>query len=152
MKAVYGIVAVFALLAGCVSVEVGRDLRAESVMLAATGSQGEMNAAEPDSFRPGDEVSVVYLNVEGLQKGEDGLYWYDLDMVLKDVSGKVLFTQEDLLGEGGHRELAGGIAKSPAGTVTTYDEMPKGVYTLTVTLKDKVSGKSLTESREFTLK
>ena len=154
MKMMYGLIALVMLLGGCVSVEIEKttDLRAEHVMLAKTGSEGQVDEAAPDSFRAGDEVSIVFLNVAGLQKGDDGLYKYDLDMELKDSAGKVIYTQKDLIGEAGHRALEGGIAKSPAGTITTNEKTPKGTYTFTVTLKDKISGKSIAESREFTLK
>ena len=104
-------------------------------------------------FKKGEPVNLVLLNVGKFQKGENGKNQIDLDVELKDAEGKILGSQKSLLGEKGIIDLPENMAKSPVGTVDskTTSELPVGQYTISMTVHDKVAGKSVTETKIFTL-
>lgn len=124
-----------------------------SVFARENTATGQVEPLEEGLFKKGEPVNLVLLNVGKFQKGEDGKNQIDLDVELKDSEGKVLGSQKSLLGEKGIIDLPDNIAKSPVGTVdsNTTSQLEVGQYTISMTIHDKVAGKSITETKTFTL-
>ena len=123
-------------------------LQIEDSMLARYEG-GEWHPVDDAVFNKGDEIGLILLNVGKFSRGEDGLNWLDIDVELKDPSGKVILSEEGILGSSGKADLKDDIAPKPVGSVNTIDDMETGKYTIKVTVHDKVSGNKASTSRTF---
>lgn len=121
-------------------------------LLAKKTADNKVAPSKDAVFKRGDTIYFVLLNVGKFKKGNDGKNWLDMDMSVKDAKGKVIFTQQSLLGEKGKAVLENDIAPSPNGSVNTNNKVAPGVYQVTLTLYDKVAGTKISETKSFTLK
>jgi hypothetical protein len=121
----------------------------DAVLAAKTDDQWQV--VEDNVFQRGDIIGLVMLNVSGFKKGEDGLNWMDLDLVVKGPDGAVILDEKELLGEAGHIDMPDNTAKSPVGSFYTTDELEPGDYVIKVTLYDKVGKGSTTHTKKIIL-
>lgn len=104
------------------------------------------------TFKKGDIVALVLINVGKFKKGEDGKHKFDMDMEVADGKGKLLGKKEGLLGPGGNINLPKDIAESPYGSIdTNVVKLEPGEYTIKLTIYDKIGTGRATESKTFKL-
>lgn len=104
------------------------------------------------TFKKGDIVALVLINVGKFKKGEDGKHKFDMDMEVSDGKGKLLGKKEGLLGAGGNIALAKDVAESPYGSIdTNVVKLDPGDYTIKLTIYDKIGKGRATESKTFKL-
>ena len=138
------------LLFGC-NKEVQNESLSYDYSLFAKQSENEsLELLDNAVYNKGDTVFLVMTNVKGFEKGGDGLNWFDVNVeIIKDDN--VIIKDEDLLEDKGHLDLENNTAKSPYGTFTSDENLVSGIYQLKMTVKDKVSGKEVTATKEFEL-
>lgn len=112
---------------------------------------GSWEAVKGTKFVKGDTVGLVFLNVSGFKKGEDGLNWMDIDVEVKDTERKVILDEKGLLGDSGKMVLENNIANSPVGSFTTNSDLVSGSYNIKVTVHDKIGGGKAMKSMSFIL-
>jgi len=104
------------------------------------------------TFKKGDVVALVLINVGKFKKGDDGKHKFDMDMEVADSKGKLLGKKEGLLGSGGNITLPKDIAESPYGSIdTNVVKLEPGDYTIKLTIYDKIGTGRTTESKTFKL-
>lgn len=129
----------------------GKELSVEEVLLAKGTGQDLQPVQEP-VFQRGETVNMVLLNVSQFEKDAAGKHSFNIDMQVEDPDGKVIFDQQELLGEQGQGiELANNTAESPYGYFKTTPQMKPGEYTLTLTIYDDIGGGSVTKTETVTL-
>jgi len=106
----------------------------------AKNVDGSWEIVEDTKFAKGDTIALILLNVQGFEKGEDGLNWMDIDVEVKDSKGTVILNEKNLLGESGKLELENNTADSPYGSFITNNDTPSGKYEMKVTVHDKIGG------------
>ncbi|MBW4552336.1 MAG: hypothetical protein KME35_14690 [Aphanocapsa sp. GSE-SYN-MK-11-07L] len=126
-------------------------LTVEQVLLAKDGSDGKLKPLDENIFSRGENVNMVLLNVKGFVKGSDGKNKFDMDIQVKDAEGKVILSQNNLLGTEGHRDLPGNVARTPYGVFKTSSQLAPGNYTITLTLYDQVGEGVVTKSKTVAL-
>lgn len=112
---------------------------------------GKLIVMNDPSYRRGEKVNLVLLEVKKFESGKDGKHQFDMDMVVEDPSGKVILYEKKLLGEKGHVFLKNGIAKSPMGIFESHVGLKPGKYLMMVTIYDKIGGAKVSISKKFTL-
>lgn len=133
------------------SLQVTPTLTVEQVLLARDGAQGKLEPVEEDIFQRGERINIVLVNVKGFKKGSDGKNKFDMDIQVKDASGKIILSQTKLLGAEGHQDLPGNVARSPYGIFNTTKKLEPGDYTLSLSLYDLVGKGVVTKSKVVTL-
>ncbi len=126
-------------------------LTVEQVLLAKDGSDGKLEPVDENIFKRGQNVNLVLVNVKGFKKGSDGKNKFDMDIQVKDTKGKVILSQNNLLGIEGHRDLPGNVARTPYGVFKTSGQLVPGEYTITLTLYDQVGEGVVTKHKTITL-
>ncbi len=126
-------------------------LTVEQVLLAKDGSDGKLEPVDENIFGRGENVNLVLFNVKGFAKGSDGKNKFDMDIQVKDAKGKVILSQNNLLGMEGHRDLPGNVARTPYGVFKTSTQLASGDYTITLTLYDQIGAGVVTKSKTVTL-
>lgn len=116
------------------------------------GADNKAIPVEDGIYKRGEEVVLVLVNVGKFKKGSDGKNWLDMDMLVKNPQGKVIFAKQSLLGDKGKVVLKDDIAPFPNGTINTSSKVAPGVYQLTLTVYDKIGGNQVSETKSFTLK
>lgn len=115
------------------------------------GADGKVIPVESSIFQRGENVTLVLLKTGKFKKGADGKNWLDLDMHVKTPQGKILASQQSLLGDQGKVVLKDDIA-DPNGTVNTTPKVEPGVYQMTLNVYDRIAGTQISETKAFTLK
>lgn len=128
-----------------------KQLSYKEVILVRMRDEGRMVAVPDAVFRRGEVVDLVLLGVGKFQKGDDGKHWIDIDLLVKDPTGSVILDNKGLLGEKGHRLLKDDIASSPYGVFESGVGLEPGVYQMTLTIFDKISGAKISVTKSFTL-
>ena len=123
----------------------------KDVILVRMGDEGRMVAVPDAVFRRGEVVNLVLLDVGKFQKGDNGKHWLDIDILVKDPTGSVILDKKGLLGEEGHRLLKDDIASSPYGIFESRVGLEQGLYQMTLTIFDKISGAKISVTKSFTL-
>ncbi len=118
---------------------------------AKNTDDGRMEVASNGIFRRGETVNLIMREVGKFQQGKDGKCRFEIDMIVKDPTGKIILDQKNLLGEKGHFQLENGIAGSPYGIFDSKVRMLPGVYYMTLTISDKIGGAKATVDKFFTL-
>jgi hypothetical protein len=126
-------------------------LAVEQVLLAKDGSGGKLEPVDEKVFSRGENINMVLLNVKGFAKGSDGKNKFDMDIQVKDAEGKIILSQNNLLGMEGHRDLPGNVARTPYGVFKTSSQLAPGDYTITLTLYDQIGEGVVTKSKTVTL-
>jgi hypothetical protein len=118
---------------------------------ARQDDDGRIVVVSDGVFRRGENVNLVLRDVGPFQKGTDGKHRFDIDMLVKDPSGKTVLEQKGLLGENGHRLLENDIASSPYGIFNTHVGLAPGIYQMTLTISDKIGGAQVVVTKPFIL-
>lgn len=134
------------------SLTLSEGLSHQKTIFARTGENGKLQPIREPVFSRGETVNMVFLNVGLFEKDADGKNAFDIDMLVKDDAGKVIFQQEKMLGENGHIVLENNVAKSPYGMFYSSIEMEAGVYRMTLSIYDTLNGEKITVTKPFTLK
>lgn len=129
-----------------------KELTCKEALLSRISEAGKMTTVPDGSFRRGDSVHLVIRDAGPFTPGPDGKHHFDIDMIVEDPKGAVILEQKGLLGDKGVMTLEDNIASSPYGIYDTTVTMDPGTYLMHLTLRDVISGKKLTVSREFILK
>ncbi len=124
----------------------------QKAIFARTQSDGTLNPVADAVFSRGETVNLVLIQVGRFKKDAAGKHFFDVGMVVKDPAGTLVFQQDAMLGENGHIVLADGIAESPYGMFYSSLELAPGVYTMTLSIYDKIAGDQVSVTRPFTLK
>lgn len=117
----------------------------------AIKSDNQWQVVDSNVFQRGDVIGLVMLKVTGFKKGEDGLNWMDIDLLVKGPDGEVILDEKELLGEAGHIDMENNTAESPLGSFYTSEELEPGEYVMQVTLYDKVGKGSTSHSEKIIL-
>jgi hypothetical protein len=133
-----------------VNVSTGTGLSYDETRWARQLADGGAEPISGNSFRRGEVAMLFIRNVRGLEAGEDGRHWLDVDLVVHDASGNAVQTHQSLLGEQGHQVLPGGVAEQPFVFINTGD-LPSGSYSADVTVHDRIAGTSISVSGAFTV-
>jgi hypothetical protein len=100
-------------------------------------TNGLLGSARPDSkVLPGDVLFLAF-DIDNLLVDEDGIMRYNMFMEVKDSKGDVKFR-----GEPEDKEtpaVLGGNSLAAFAHVVLEPDMPAGIYTLTVTVADRLS-------------
>jgi hypothetical protein len=126
-------------------------LTVEQVLLAKDGTDGKLEPVDENIFKRGENVNLVLLNVKGFKKSSDGKNKFDMDIQVKDSEGKIILSQNNLLGMEGHRDLPGNVARTPYGVFKTSSQLAPGNYTITLTLYDRIGAGVVTKNKTVTL-
>lgn len=110
---------------------------------------GVWHKVEDAKIAKGDTVGIVFLNVSGFKKGEDGLNWMDIDVKVTNSEGSVIRDAKNLLGESGKMTLENNTAESPVGSMETTSDIPSGEYKINVTVYDRIGGGTVTCTKNF---
>ncbi len=121
-------------------------------IFAKEGSDGVLNPVNDAVFSRGEAVNLVFINVGKFMKDASGKHFFDIDMVVKNLEGKLILQQEKMLGEKGHIVLENDIADSPYGIFYSSLEMAPGTYYMTLTVYDKIANDKVSVTKPFTLK
>jgi hypothetical protein len=113
-------------------------LTVEEVVVARNSTDNKLEPVPDHTFKRGAKVHMVLVNVRGFAKGTDGKNFFDIDIQVKDPTGRVILSQPNLLGPEGHRDLPGNIARTPYGVFETSPKLQPGKYMMTLTLHDKI--------------
>ncbi len=89
-------------------------------------------------FSRGEQVIFAFLDTGPFEKGEDGKYWFEMDIEVTGPDGEVVMDKKESLGGAGHMELEDGYAAEPNGVFigSPYSEI--GDYNFKLTVYDKV--------------
>ncbi|OLP15738.1 hypothetical protein BST81_24780 [Leptolyngbya sp. 'hensonii'] len=123
--------------------QASRTLKVEKAILAqkiGTDAEG-IPLLKPDDdslFKQGDTVYLILKNTGQFQRGEGGMHHLEMDVAVKDGSGKILLMKERLLGEKGRVDLENNIAPAPYGNLDTTLNTPPGKYIMVVTIYDLI--------------
>lgn len=128
-----------------------KKLTYREAVFARRNFAGKLNVIKKASFRRGERINLILLDVKKFEIGKDGKHRFDLDMVIENPSEKVILFKENLLGKKGHVFLKNGIARSPMGIFESHVGLDSGEYLMTVTIHDKVGGGRVIVSKKFTL-
>jgi len=128
-------------------------LTIEKVVLAKKNKDNDkINPVDKGTFKKGDVVALVLINVGKFKKGDDGKHKFDIDMEIADAKGNLLAKKEGLLGAAGNIALSKDIAESPYGSIdTTIPQLAPGDYTIKLTIYDKIGNGRATGSKTFKL-
>lgn len=99
------------------------------------------------AFRPGDTLWAKFF-LTGYKFGPENAIDVAYDIAVLDATGKELFAQKDAV----HEKSKAFYPQPwiPSGmNLNLQGNMRAGTYTLTITLRDNISGKRLTEKHEF---
>jgi hypothetical protein len=96
---------------------------------------------------PGD-VLVVAFEIEGLQVKDDGRVQYGMGMEMTDSKGEAVFPGKGIQDLEAVNTLGGSTLPAFARAETNPNTAP-GEYTLTVTVKDRVSGQTQKLTQKF---
>jgi S1-C subfamily serine protease len=120
-------------------------------IFARMDDQNRLNPVESPVFRKGEDVHFVLLNVGLFKKGADGQHAFDIDMDVKDPTGRSILVRKDMLGENGHLLLENDIAGSPYVTFQSTSALPAGAYSMQMTIRDRIGNGSVTVKKTFEL-
>lgn len=96
--------------------------------------------SEAAYFR-GQIVLIVMDNVQGFAKGSDSLNWMELDVDISGPDKKIIFSKQNMLGDKGHVNLPGNMARAPFASYTIPNDAKPGKYNFKIKISDKVSKK-----------
>lgn len=116
-----------------------------------TTDEGRLVAVPNAVFRRGEVVNLVLRNVGKFQKGDDGKHLFDIDMLVKGPTGSIVLDKKGLLGEEGHLLLENDTASSPYGIFESHVGLEPGIYEMTLTIHDKISGAYTSVTKSFTM-
>lgn len=145
------LIAVVVSMSGCTETSTSYGLDYDDAFIGIIDSSGAIVPSEDNVFNIGDDVYLVFTNVGTFKRGEDDKNWIEMDIEVKDSSGNIVFSEQDMLGEGGHVFLENDVAPAPYGVIST-NEMEPGKHTMKETIRDKIGSGKITSSIEFTLK
>ena len=134
------------------SVKLSKGLSYQRVIFARRNSAGRMTPVENPTFSRGEIVGLIFINVGKFKKGPDGHHNFNIDMEVENSDGKQIFQGKEMLGKSGHLLLKDDIAQTPHGKFYTSIEMDPGIYRMTVSIYDKISGERLSVTKPFRLK
>ncbi|MBN1181986.1 MAG: hypothetical protein JXB49_06845 [Bacteroidales bacterium] len=126
-------------------------LTVEDSYFATENEDGYLEKAPNNTFKAGENINMVLINVSGFKKGEDGLNSFEMEMEVYDSEGKLILSLGNLLGEGGHISLENNIAESPYASLTSTENLQPGTYKWKLSIYDNISGGHATESKTFTI-
>ena len=138
-------------MSGCTETSTSYGLGYDDVFIGRMDSSGTIVPSEDNVFNIGEDVYLVFTNVGTFKRGEDGKNWIEIDIEVKDSSGNIVFSEQDMLGEEGHVSLENDVASAPYGVIST-DELGSGKHIMKETIRDKIGSGKITSSIEFTLK
>lgn len=148
----FGVFALALVLTACkieTSTNFGLDI--EKATFALVNEDGSLNPVDDPTFKRGDKVAYVLLNVSGFKRGADNLNSFDMDMLVTGPNDEVILDQKSMLGENGHLDLPNDTAESPYGIFTSSEALTAGEYSIKLTVTDKVDNGSATRSSTFNL-
>jgi len=113
-------------------------------------SSDKINPVENSTFKKGDIIAFLLLNVGKFSQGEDGKHSFDMDMEIQDVNGKAIASKQEMLKDEGHTILENDIATSPYAFLDTNRlKLDAGEYKFKLTIYDKISGSKASETATF---
>lgn len=118
--------------------------------ILSINDNGKWKPAGSSTFNKGDSIGIVFINVSGFKKDEEGLNHMDIDVEVTNSEGEIVLFQEGILGENGRTNMDNNTAGTPVGSVRT-EEFDKGTYSLKVTIYDRVGGGEVVDTKSFTL-
>lgn len=127
------------------------ELSFQKAIFAKKREDGSLSPVEDAIFSRGEAVNLILLNVGKFKKGDDGKHRFDININVKDSTGKLIFEKEDMLAENGHLALENDIAKSPYGIFYSSVELDAGPYNLTLTIIDKIGNQKVSVTKAFSL-
>jgi hypothetical protein len=128
------------------------ELGYQGVIFARTEADGKFSSVPDSVFKRGDTVNMVLLKVGPFRKGRDGKHGFDIDLMVTNPKGVVVFNKKKLLRRKGIMLLKNNIAETPYGIFYSSSSQLAGQYRMKMTVYDIFSGKKLVVSRPFTLK
>ena len=137
----------FALM-GC---KVSQSLSIEDSTFATVEESGSLSIIEGNVFNLGDKIAYVLLNVSPFKEGEDGLNWFDVDMLVTNSNDEIVLDKKDMMGEGGHLKLPNNTAEAPYGIFISSEELTPGEYKIKLTIRDIVGEGSASKEASFEL-
>ena len=136
----------------CTSTSISKLISIEDYTFARSGENGQVVAVEdPAVFKRGEDVHFVLLNVGPFKKDDAGLNWFDFDMEVTGPDGKVLLSQNGMLGDAGHVALENDHAKSPYGSCTNTANLEPGEYKFKLVIYDKIGSGKASQTATFKL-
>ncbi|MBI2208264.1 RDD family protein [Candidatus Woesearchaeota archaeon] len=104
---------------------------------------------EDNDFTFDDDFCIIFNNIGPLEKGEDGLYWFDLGLWIYDDKGKLLTSFDKFLDKEGHIEPSDNLfnnnfLKKHTLELTLSKTIAKngpGTYTYDIAVYDRISNK-----------
>ncbi|MCK4870743.1 MAG: hypothetical protein KAS93_06510 [Gammaproteobacteria bacterium] len=126
-------------------------LTVQKTVLAKQMASGKIVPVPDKTFKRGERIYYVLLNVGKFKKDAQGLNWFDMNVQVKGPDGKIIMAKENLLGDKGHIALANDIARTPHGIFVTTQKLQPGSYTIKITIFDKIGKGSASKSTTFTL-
>lgn len=101
-----------------------------------------------DSVLPGDRY-IIAFDIDGIKAASDGKYYYSMGMEVTDAAGKSQYKQQPE-----QRDAFNSLGGSQLPAFAHLDigiDLPKGDYTLTVTVNDLVAKTKQMLTRKFTV-
>jgi len=123
-----------------------------STLFAKKDKTGQLKSVDDAVFQRGETVNFVMLDAGTFQLGPDGKHSFEIDMAVKGPTGDEVFNQKNMLAENGHITLENNVAETPYSMFHTSIQMDAGTYLLNFTIRDLVSGQSISVEQPFTLK
>lgn len=124
----------------------------QKALFARSESDGSLSPVAEAVFSRGETVNLVLVQVGRFKKDAAGKHFFEIGMLVKDPAGATVLQQDAMLGEKGHAALADDIAETPYGMFYSSLELAPGVYTMTLSIFDKIAGDQVSVTRPFTLK
>lgn len=147
------IVLVFSFLTCCNNgTSTSNGLSIQNTALAKLEPGDKLSKVDDATFKQGDKICYILVNVGKFKKDSLGKNWFDMDLEVKDSQGKVIFSKSQMLGENGHVALTNDIAESPFGVFVTNSTLAPGKYQIKLTIYDKIGKGSASKSTTFILK
>lgn len=147
---IYGLLAAI-LLSLCACAPTSHELSIEKTFLAKFGKGDQLIPMKNDTFKRGDKICFVLLNVGPFKKDRDGLNNFDMDMTVTDPNGKIILSVTQMLGDQGHVALPDNIAASPYGIFSSTTSLTPGKYQIKLTIYDKIDHATGSRTTVFTL-
>ena len=127
-----------------------KELKVENVVIGVEDPEnGTIVQVDTAIFKPGESVCIILINVSGFKKNEGGMNRFDMDVEIVNPDGKIVYSEKEVLGFKGWRNLKDNIATTPTALFTIGSSYPSGIYTFKVTIYDKVGKGSATVSETF---